>query len=201
MRAELRLNTRCRVRNRERGAPARAFAVLACAAALACGEQGAPATPSAGAAVPQSAPAADARGRASVAIAGRVFELEVALDPTTRMRGLSGRREIPDYGGMLFVLPEAQPFYLVMRDCPIPIGAAFLDAQGVVLAVAEMGVEPPRAAGESPRAYEARLPVYGVSAGARMAVELQGGRLTQLGLVPGARVVITGLDPLLRGAK
>lgn len=193
------MNTGRGLRNGTRGA--RALAALAACSALACSAPDAPAPPRAGAAALSAARSEPAGERAAVAIAGRVFDLEVALDPSTRVRGLSGRSEIPEYGGMLFVLPEAQPFYLVMRDCPIPIGAAFLDAQGVVLAVAEMAVEPPRGAGESPRVYESRLPRYGVPSGARMAIELQGGRFTQLGLAAGARVVIPDREALLRRAK
>ncbi len=175
--------------------------LLGLVAWLGCGapEAGSDAAPRAPSEALASAGAA--RESARVAIAGRVFELEVALDPVARMRGLSGRSEIPDYGGMLFVLPQPQPFYLVMRDCPVPIGAAFLDSEGGVLAVAEMAVEPPRGSAESARAYEARLPRYGVPEGARMAVELKGGRLRELGLAAGARVVIADLEDLLRRAK
>ena len=191
---------RTRIRSSARSRKRCAFAALA-AFALACGAADAP-SDSRGPEPPATAAArADARERAAVAIAGRVFDLEVALDPATRMQGLSGRREIDEYAGMLFVLPNEQSFQLVMRDCPAPIGAAFLDSRGVVLAVAEMKVEAPRRPDESPRAYEARLPRYGVEAGARMAVELRGGRLSELGIAAGAQIVVPDLEALLRRAK
>jgi uncharacterized membrane protein (UPF0127 family) len=134
---------------------------------------------------------AGAREVAFVKLGGEAFTLELALDPATRQRGLSGRSEIPRNGGMLFVLPRPQPFAMVMRDCPVPIDVAFLDAEGRVLAVHEMPVEPPRAPGESPFAYEARLPLHPSPAPALFAIETAGGRLREVGLVVGARV---GLD-------
>jgi uncharacterized membrane protein (UPF0127 family) len=77
-----------------------------------------------------------------------------------------------------------------MRDCPVPIDVAFLDAQGRVVAVHEMAVEPPRAPGETPRAYEARLPLYPSGGAVHFAIETAGGRLRELGLAPGARVAL-----------
>ena len=77
-------------------------------------------------------------------VAGEAFEVEVAVDPMDRMRGLSGRTAIPRNGGMLFVLPRPEPMSMVMRDCPIPIDVAFIDAMGRVVAIHEMTPEPPR---------------------------------------------------------
>ena len=123
-----------------------------------------------------------------VALCGETFTLELALDPATRMHGLSGRGAIPRNGGMLFVQPRLQPMAMVMRDCPAPIDVAFLDADGRVLAVHEMAVEPPRAPGETPFAYEGRLRLYASGAPARFAIETAGGRLQELGLAVGDRV-------------
>lgn len=123
-----------------------------------------------------------------VTIAGQEFRLELAADPYTRHRGLSGRREIPRDGGMLFAFRRPEPLEFVMRDCPIPIDIAFLDAGGRVLAVHAMRVEPPRAAGEGALAYEDRLTRYASGVPAQFAIETAGGRLAELGLAPGARV-------------
>ena len=132
--------------------------------------------------------AAGAREVAFVSLGGEAFTLDVALDPETRFRGLSGRGEIPRNGGMLFVLPRPGPFAMVMRDCPAPIDVAFLDAQGRVVAVHEMAVEPPRAPGETPFAYESRLPQYPSDAPVSFAIETAGGRLRELGIAAGAQV-------------
>jgi hypothetical protein len=140
-----------------------------------------------------AAPTGGAAGASEVAfvsLGGEAFTLELALDPETRQRGLSGRREIPRNGGMLFVLPRPQPFAMVMRDCPVPIDVAFLDAGGRVVALHEMAVEPPRAPGEPPSAYEARLPLYRSGAPVQLAIETAGGRLREVGLGVGARVAL-----------
>jgi uncharacterized membrane protein (UPF0127 family) len=135
-------------------------------------------------------PAAVARQRevAFVSLGGETFTLEVALDPATRQRGLSGRGEIPRNEGMLFVLPTPRPFAMVMRDCPAPIDVAFLDAEGRVVGVHEMAVEPPRAPDESSLAYESRLRIYPSGSPVQFAIETAGGRLAALGVAPGARV-------------
>ena len=133
---------------------------------------------------------APAPARAWVEMAGERFALELALDPATRHQGLSGRSAIPRDGGMLFVFPSSHPLMMVMRDCPAPLDVAFLDESGAVLAVHAMGVEPPRRPGESPFAYEARLPPYGSGIPARFAIETAGGRLAEIGLRSGHRVVL-----------
>jgi uncharacterized membrane protein (UPF0127 family) len=89
---------------------------------------------------------------------------------------------------MLFVLPRPQPFAMVMRDCPVPIDVAFLDADGRIVAQHEMSVEPPRRPGETALDYESRLPLYPSGAPVHFAIETGGGRLRELGLGVGTRV-------------
>lgn len=123
-----------------------------------------------------------------VEIAGAVFELELALDPAARARGLGGRGSIPRNGGMLFVNARPRPFSMVMRDCLVPIDVAFLDAGGRVLSMHAMAVEPPRRPDEAPEDYEGRLRGYASGAPAQFAVETAGGRLAELGLEVGQRI-------------
>jgi len=163
-----------------------AAAVLA-AAATACAEPDPPAPP----AGPETA---------WVEIAGQLFELELALDPATRFRGLSDRPRIPRSGGMLFVQPRPRPLSMVMRRCPVPIDVAFLDAEGRVVAIHAMAPEPPRAPGESAAVYEARLPTYASGAPVQFAVETAGGRLGELGLAVGDRLVFDA-EGLARHAR
>jgi uncharacterized membrane protein (UPF0127 family) len=137
---------------------------------------------------------------AFVSIGGETFTLELALDPATRQRGLSGRGAIPRHEGMLFVLPTPRPFAMVMRDCPAPIDVAFLDADGRIVSLHEMSVEPPRAPGETPRAYESRLPIYPSGEPVQFAIETSGGRLRALGLTPGARIPLDR-EALVRRAR
>jgi len=140
------------------------------------------------AARPETAPA-PAADRLGVLIGGEPFDLELALDPASRYRGLSGRASIPSNGGLLFVFPDSRPREFVMRDCFVPIDIAFLDERGRILAIHEMPVEAPRGADESPQAYEARLARWSSELPARFAIELAGGRLASLGVHPGQYLV------------
>ncbi len=123
-----------------------------------------------------------------VTIGGERFTLEVARDPATQFRGLGGRTHIDPHGGMLFVFPSPRATAFVMRDCPIPIDVAFLDAEGRVIAIHEMQPEPPRGAGESTAAYESRLRQYPSGLPALYALETAGGRLRALDLRGGAKL-------------
>ena len=125
-----------------------------------------------------------------LALGGETFTLELAADPVSRYRGLSGRSRIDPNGGMLFVFPDAAPRGMVMRDCLAPIDVAFLDASGRIVALSEMAPELPRAAGESRSAYEMRLPIYRSGAPARFAIEVAGGRLASLGVSVGDEIVL-----------
>jgi len=145
-------------------------------------------------------PAARAPERVNVALAGRVFDLDFALTPAQQQRGLGGRTSIDPFGGMLFAYPQPRPLMMVMRDCPVAIDVAFLDARGRVLDVYAMRPEPPRAAGESRAGYEARLRRYGGRVSAQFAVEVQGGRLADLGVGIGD-TLMADWEGLLRRAR
>ncbi len=153
------------------------FPLLA-ALALACTESESPPQP------PPQVPEA-----LWVEIAGEPFELELALDAASRHRGLSGRLAIEPNGGMLFVNTAESPQAMVMRDCAIPIDVAFLDFSGAVVAIHEMRPELPRRPAESRSEYESRLRVYESGAPAGFAIETAGGRLREVGLQLGDRVV------------
>ena len=138
--------------------------------------------------------------RVGVDLAGERFVVELAADPVTQHRGLSGRNSIDPAGGMLFAYPVPQRLQFVMRDCLVPIDIAFLDRDGRVLAVHAMGVERPRQPWESQRQYELRLPRYTSPPATSFALELAGGRLAQLGVEAGsqARFDIEGVLAHLR---
>ncbi len=153
-----------------------ALAAAVAAAVAACADPDPPARPAA----PETA---------WVEIAGQLFELELALDGATRFRGLSDRPRIPRNGGMLFVHQRPRPRALVMRRCPVPIDAAFIDEAGRVVAIWAMQVESPRAPSESAAAYEARLPIYESGVPAQFVIEMAGGRLGELGLAVGDHLV------------
>jgi uncharacterized membrane protein (UPF0127 family) len=126
--------------------------------------------------------------RIPVKIAGKTFKVEPALDDATRIRGLSGRTEIPDDGGMIFVFPDIQVRYFVMRDCPVPIDIMFLDGAGRVLVTHAMIPEEPREPNETAFEYEERLKRYASRFPTGIAIELKGGKIKELGLKPGDKV-------------
>ncbi len=123
-----------------------------------------------------------------VKINGQWVHLEIAADDQVRTLGLGGRDYIAPDGGMIFVFSRPLEMSFVMRDCPIPIDIAFLDAAGRVLAIHEMTPEKPRGPNETANEYESRLKPYPSRYSAQFAIELAGGRLKELGLKEGQRV-------------
>jgi uncharacterized membrane protein (UPF0127 family) len=88
--------------------------------------------------------ACDVRGGAAASIVisasarGLPLELEVAVDPETRERGLMFRRDIPENGGMLFVYPSADLRGFWMRNTYVPLSIAFLDDSGRIASIDDM---------------------------------------------------------------
>jgi len=102
---------------------------------------------------------------------------------------------------MLFIAAAQRPQAMVMRDCPIPIDVAFLDDSGRVVALHAMQPEPPRGETETWRDYEGRLQVYESRVPAGFAVETAGGRLGELGVKVGDRLVFETRALLARVRK
>ncbi|MHC4946746.1 MAG: DUF192 domain-containing protein [Planctomycetota bacterium] len=123
-----------------------------------------------------------------VEIAGEVFRLELVADPAGRGRGLGGREELDEDGGMLFVFPRSRPRSFWMDACLIDIDIAFLDHRGRIVAVHEMKAEPARRRGESRAAYERRLRRYPSRRPAQFAIELAAGSLRRLDLEVGDEI-------------
>jgi uncharacterized membrane protein (UPF0127 family) len=140
----------------------------------------------AGAAAAQ--PLAPKLATTEVVVHGERLVVEVARTPSEQYRGLGGRTHIDPKGGMLFPFGAPRVTAFVMRDCPVPIDVAFLDAGGRVIAVHEMQPEPPRRTDESPVEYESRLRAYPSGLPAWFALETAGGRLRELGLRGGDTV-------------
>lgn len=125
---------------------------------------------------------------ASVTIAGKAFNLEVADTDAAIDHGLGGRSSISPDGGMLFVFPDNEVRFFVMRDCPIPLDLIYLDDDWRIISVHSMQPEPPRGAAESPEAYDARLKSYSSDVPARRAIEIRGGVLDHLAVKTGDAV-------------
>ncbi len=121
-------------------------------------------------------------GSASEAlVAGQVFQLEIAITPEERARGLMGREHIPDDYAMLFVFPTESPRSFWMKGTLIPLDILFLDSDGVVVDVQTMTPQP--------GAADSELIVYRSAAPARYALEMNAGLAEALGVEPGAVVL------------
>lgn len=121
-------------------------------------------------------------GRQRVVISGRTFDLEIAADEASRTRGMMGRTEIPEDGGMLFVFPDAGPRSFWMANCLVDIDIIYLDPLGRITAMHRMRAEPPKQDNETQLAYEQRLSHYPSRFPAQFAIELRAGTLDELDL-------------------
>lgn len=129
---------------------------------------------------PWPAPANKTLPTMNVTLDGKTFKLEKAMDGKTRFGGLSGRKEIAEDGGMIFVFrsPAVQQF--VMRDCPADIDIIYVDATGRIVAMYHMKAEAPRAEDEKIKPgenfnqkYEERLKKYSSKFAACIVIELK----------------------------
>jgi uncharacterized membrane protein (UPF0127 family) len=67
-----------------------------------------------------------------------LIRAEVAAEYSTRGRGLMFRKSLAPNGGMLFIFDAAAIHCMWMKNTYIPLSVAFLDAQGVIINIADM---------------------------------------------------------------
>ncbi len=73
-----------------------------------------------------------------VFIGPHLIVAELALGPAERERGLMFRESLPEGRGMLFAFPDDGRHCMWMRNTQIPLSVAFVDADGVIVRIAEM---------------------------------------------------------------
>ena len=131
---------------------------------------------------------------------GERFEVEIAATSPRRQQGMGGRARFPKGTGMLFAHPSASPRSYWMKECLFNIDVAFLDAEGVIVAVHEMQAEPPKRATETTTKYTKRLKKYLSSRPAQYAVEFVPGTIKRLKLKVGETIALPreGLRGLTR---
>ena len=112
-----------------------------------------------------------------------VLNVELALDPERRQRGLMYRRSMAAGHGMLFVFPVVKPHKMWMRNTLMALDMLFLDSAGAIVAIA-------------PRCRPLSQALIGPDEPVRAVLELGAGEAARLGLVPGARLVRPSLDGL-----
>jgi hypothetical protein len=105
---------------------------------------------------------------------------EVADTDATRMRGLMHRASLAPNGGMLFVFDAEAPYCMWMKNTPLPLSVAFIDAGGAIVNIADM----------QPHTEDAHCATRPVP----YALEMRQGWFEQRGIRAGFR--LRGLDKL-----
>ncbi|MCD6303901.1 MAG: DUF192 domain-containing protein, partial [Planctomycetes bacterium] len=120
----------------------------------------------------------------SVTIRGHTWQVELAVTPEQRYRGLSNRKELPAGRGMLFVFETPQVLEFCMRQCLIPLDIAFIDENLRVVKTCTMAVEP----------YGFERAVYSSDRPAQYALEVPAGSLAAAGVAVGDTVRFSGIE-------
>lgn len=107
-------------------------------------------------------------------VAGHKVTVEIAHTEPARTQGLMHRRMLPEQRGMLFVFDRIDRHAMWMMNTYVPLSVAFLDAQGVIINIADM----------EPHTTNA----HGAAQPAKYALEVNQGWFRKRGIGPGARV-------------
>jgi uncharacterized protein len=104
------------------------------------------------------------------------FQVEMAVNPEQRGRGLMFREDLAEDRGMLFDFGRMQQASMWMRNTYVPLDMLFIDADGRITQIAA-DVQP-----LSDAVIASRKPV-------RAVLELRAGVTAKLGIEPGDRLV------------
>ncbi|MFP5381127.1 MAG: DUF192 domain-containing protein [Gammaproteobacteria bacterium] len=102
------------------------------------------------------------------------FNAEVAATPAQRQQGLMGRTHLAADAAMLFVFETPGRHCFWMRNTPLPLSIAFIDADGRIVGLADM----------APRSEARHCPGTDV----RYALEVRQGEFQRRGIRPGTPV-------------
>jgi uncharacterized membrane protein (UPF0127 family) len=102
------------------------------------------------------------------------IEAEVAATDRNRQTGLMNREAMPQQRGMLFVFTQENTHCMWMRNTPLPLSVAFIDAEGAIINIENM--QP-----HSEDNHCAKRP-------ARYALEMNRGWFAQRGIAAGSKL-------------
>ena len=71
-------------------------------------------------------------------IRGHEIRAELAHTEATRRQGLMHRERLAENGGMIFVYPVPEMTAMWMKNTPVPLSVAFIDARGRILNIEDM---------------------------------------------------------------
>ena len=129
-----------------------------------------------------SALAATAAKTASVALHGKTFSTELALDDASREHGLMDRTKLAADHSMLFVFPDSEPRYFWMKNTLIPLDILYFDKDRKLISVAT----------EAQPCKADPCKVYSSYGSAQYVLELGGGVAKQAGIQVGDELTING---------
>ena len=109
---------------------------------------------------------------AKIQIGDTALTVEIADTPQLREKGLSGRLNLSNNHGMLFVFPKPDRYTFWMKDMKIPLDFVWIANNRVVDLTPNV---PPPAPGETLKTYQPQEPVD-------MVLELNAGDISQLGI-------------------
>lgn len=113
----------------------------------------------------------------------QTIELEVARQHSELYHGLKFRNSIPATRGMLFVVSNAEPIKLWMKDTHIPLDMVFM-RDGIVNEVVTNAIP----------CKTKTCPPYGGKAPSNQIIEVQAGKASLLGIKVGDRIDINYLQ-------
>ncbi len=66
------------------------------------------------------------------------MQAELALTPVQQQTGMMFRTNLAENAGMLFVRPVPERASFWMMNCPLPLSAAYIDPEGVILEIHDL---------------------------------------------------------------
>ena len=117
---------------------------------------------------------------AQAQISGTAINLEVAKTPKQQAMGLMYRNKLANDRGMLFSFDPPRKVNFWMKNCKISLDMIFLRS-GIVKAIAL----------DVPPCLVDPCPLYGSGVPVDQVIEVRGGRVTELGLKVGDRIIVT----------
>lgn len=130
------------------------------------------------------APAHQPSPQATVRFGDAIFSLDIAATPLEQARGLAGRREIPERGGMLFIFRESGMHAFWMKGMVASIDIIWVRGDEIVGFIEN--ASPPL-----PGTIDDDLERFRSPSAVDRVIELRAGSVSSLGIMPGQKVGIS----------